>query len=181
MSHNIGVGLNAVYTQNDRDFWLEEKSRTILRNKNQNISLTKRLYAPSSQKQTHSKSTFIWPYICYRILKRSFGFARFVTVNGKIFLKHIKKANPPNRVSPLRILADLLLFEKAHLDRKIPSTWDQLVGNLQRRQNTSSIHTANADDQTEQPSWNFNIYHLPVLKTKYFWGDKNLDLRIINC
>lgn len=53
---------------------------------------------------------------------RSFGFARFVTVNGKIFLKHIKKANPPNRVSPLRILADLLLFEKAPLDRKIPST-----------------------------------------------------------
>lgn len=99
----------------------------------------------------------------------------------KSFSNTLKKANPPNRVSPLRILADLLLFEKAHLNRKIPSTWDQLVGNLQRRQNTSSIHTANADDQTEQPSWNFNIYHLPVLKTKYFWGDKNLDLRIINC
>lgn len=57
------------------------------------------------------------------ILKRKcFGFARFITVNGKIFLKHIKKTNSPNRVSPLRILADLLLFEKAHLNRKIPST-----------------------------------------------------------
>lgn len=40
-------------------FDLRKSQGQFLEHRNLNINLTKRLYAPSSQKQTHSKSTFI--------------------------------------------------------------------------------------------------------------------------